>query len=83
MGISRSPARLLVWGLDAILRRVYGVWEFTQNPQCILRVSVERIPLAFTLSDGTVLHKGDLCCVTHLWNESVLLLMAPALTCAE
>jgi hypothetical protein len=55
--------------MDAILCRVYGVWEFSHNPDCILRISVGRSPSDITLSDGTRLHSGDPVGLVHFWNE--------------
>lgn len=65
-------ARLPIVALDALLRRYYGVWEFTQDADCIFRVSLGHSPLTVTLSDGTRLHAGDAVCIIHLWNERVV-----------
>jgi hypothetical protein len=63
--------RLPIKALDAILRRYYGVWEFTQDPDCILRVSVSRSPITMTLIDGVQLQAGDPVGLLHLWNERI------------
>ncbi len=57
--------------IDAILRRLYGVWEFSQDPRCLLRISLSHSPMTTTLADGTRLRTGDPICIIHLWNERV------------
>lgn len=66
------PARIgrgLLANLDALLRRRLGVFEFTQEPGCILRLSWVRCPAPHRLHDGTELQRGDLLANIHLWNE--------------
>jgi len=58
-----------IHALDALLRRIYGVKEFSDNETCILRLSWGRASRDLTLSDGTVVHRGDLVGELHFWNE--------------
>ncbi len=60
-----------VRGIEAILRRYYGVFEFTSDPQCILRVSFSRSPRDLVLSDGTCIFKGDTLLALHFRNEQL------------
>lgn len=59
----------LVRGFDVYLRRFYGVYEFTSDPACVLRVHLEHARSAVTLSDGTRVGAGEPVGVLHLWNE--------------
>ena len=67
----RKISRLPVAGIDAILRRLQGVEEFTQAEKCILRIALTRSREKITLSDGTHIRRGDPLCELHLWNERV------------
>ncbi len=62
-------ARRPVLALDALLRRCYGVYEYTQDPACILRVSFTRAKRSLTLADGTRIAPGELLAIIHFWNE--------------
>jgi len=64
-----SIGRAAVCGLDALLRRIYHVWEFTQDESCILRIALGRSAGDLTLSDGTRIEKGEVVGELHLWNE--------------
>jgi hypothetical protein len=60
--------RFLVHGLDALLRRAYGVFEFCQEPDCLLRLQVGRAPRSLIL-EGQVVQAGEPVLLLHLWNE--------------
>lgn len=62
---ARAGIRLI----DYCVRRAIGVVEFTDSPDCILRISPARASKAHTLSDGTIIRPGDFLCDIHLWNE--------------
>ena len=64
-----GPVRSLIYGLDALLRRSQGVFEFTDDPACILRISLARANSNQVLADGTRIEPGDLLVNIHLWNE--------------
>lgn len=61
----------LVFGLDAMLRRHYGIQEFTTDCNCIFRINLIGAERELTLHDGTVLHPGDRILDLHIWNEQV------------
>lgn len=61
--------RRFVLLLDALLRQSLGVYEFTQDPACILRLSPMRSRINLVLADGTRIAPGDQLAVTHFWNE--------------
>jgi YkoP domain len=58
-----------VRGVDSLLRQRQGIEEFTDDEQCIFRIS--RVPAgrAVRLSDGTEIREGDPVLQLHLWNE--------------
>jgi hypothetical protein len=64
-----SIGRAAVFGLDLLLRRLYHVWEFTQDESCILRIALGKSTREITLSDGTRIEKGEVVGELHLWNE--------------
>jgi hypothetical protein len=64
-----SIGRVAVCGLDVLLRRIYHVWEFTEDEHCILRIALGRSTRELTLSDGTGIEKGEVVGELHLWNE--------------
>lgn len=68
----RRPGGLLaraVRRLDAYLRVRQGIFEYSDDEKCLLRVSVEPAQAGFDLRDGTHICVGDPVCVIHLWNE--------------
>ena len=67
--LSARAARRLILSLDALLRRAYGVYEFSQDPACILRLSLMRSRWDLTLADGTRIRRGEMLAVIHFWNE--------------
>lgn len=54
---------------DAILRSYYGIYEFTDDPDCVLRVGFGRARAPVSLSDGTDVRFGELVGTLHFWNE--------------
>lgn len=59
----------LVGRFDIVLRRCNGVYEFTTDPRCVLRVSLDRARSAVELADGTRVEAGQPVGVLHFWNE--------------
>jgi len=57
--------------LDPMLRRAHRVQEFTQDPQCVLRVALGFSNRDLQLSDGTWIRRGDPIVELHLWNERI------------
>ena len=55
--------------VDAILRSCYGIYEFTDDPACVLRVGFSQARAPVSLSDGTSVEVGELVGTLHFWNE--------------
>ncbi|HXE55383.1 MAG TPA: bacteriohopanetetrol glucosamine biosynthesis glycosyltransferase HpnI [Tepidisphaeraceae bacterium] len=55
--------------VDAHLRKKQGIFEFTDDPECAVRMSVEPAAYDVNLSDGTRVKKGDRVGVIHFWND--------------
>lgn len=62
---------LLVCAADVVLRRWYGVREFTNDPSCLLRLALAPAPRAVTLSDSTRVAAGETVAMLHIWNEQI------------
>ncbi len=54
---------------DGILRSYYGIYEFTDDPDCVLRVGLGQARAPVALSDGTDVRVGELVGTLHFWNE--------------
>jgi len=65
------PVRAAITVIDAILRRIQGVEEFTQDEQCVLRLSLDKSAHELNLSDGTHIATGEPVALLHIWNERV------------
>src|SRR5205809_2029746 len=61
----------LVGTLDAWLRSYYDIRNFTDDPQCVLRIGPMPAPMPLSISDGTEIREGELVGALHLWNEHV------------
>ena len=61
--------RLAIRTIDRILRAAYKVKPFSQDPDCILRISKSPSPQQIRLSDGVQVQLGDPILVIHFWNE--------------
>lgn len=59
----------LVAAIDCQIRRWKGIWEFSDDPQCILRLELTTARQEMRLADGTVVHPGEPIVHTHMWNE--------------
>lgn len=59
----------LIGRFDIVLRRCNGVYEFTSDPRCVLRVGLDRARSTVELADGTRLQAGEPVGVLHFWNE--------------
>jgi len=72
----RRGWRDLLWAAavgttDIFLRRWYHVREFTDDPTCLLRVSLIRAPRDLRLGDGQEIRAGDDVIMLHIWNEQL------------
>lgn len=67
--------RSLVRCFDAWLSRRYGVFEFTQAPDCLLRLQVATARHDISLPDCRV-KAGEPVLLLHLWNERLPALAA-------
>jgi hypothetical protein len=68
---ARDPIRALVVGLDEWLRRRNDMLEYSDSPDCMLRVARRRAECGMTLSDGLVVVRGDPILDLHFWNERI------------
>jgi len=62
-------SRVSIKALDRILRRFLGIYEFSQEPGCVLRYSRARSRIAITLPGGEVVRPGDSILELHFWND--------------
>ena len=69
-GLKALP-RVMVLALDALLRQVLHVFEFSRDEECILRLSISKSESDVTLADGTRIYCGDPIGEIHLWNEHI------------
>ena len=56
---------------DRRLRDRHHVFEYTSDPECVLRVRIGRLESSLMLSDGTAACAGDRILDLHLWNDQV------------
>jgi hypothetical protein len=59
----------VVRALDKWMRLRQGITEFTDDPNCILRISLEAADRELRLADGAVVRPGDRVLEMHFWNE--------------
>jgi YkoP domain len=62
--------RALIRHFDAWLCRAYGVFEFSDDENCVLRLQVTRAPHTLHLN-GQVVDAGASVLALHLWNEHI------------
>jgi hypothetical protein len=61
--------RRFVRAIDAALRRFYDIREFSDAPDCLLRIAVVRARRDTLLADGRRVRRGEAVVELHLWNE--------------
>ncbi len=66
-----AVGRAGVRAIDLVLLRYYGIFTFSDDPKCILRLSRGACHEAFVLKDGTHIAAGDPVLEVHLWNEQM------------
>jgi hypothetical protein len=67
----RTFGETVIRNFDNLLRRAYGIFEFTDDDDCIFRLALGKSTKEMTLSDGTTVKKGEPLGGLHLWNERV------------
>ena len=60
--------RRFVLFIDRLLRRRLGVYEFSDDPDCLLRLQITKAPHTLRLPDGVV-EEGEPVLGLHLWND--------------
>ncbi len=71
--LPRQPhlnVRRLIREFDGVVRRVLGVFEFTDDPACLFRLRRIRLDRPRSLREG-VLPAGSPVLELHLWNEHI------------
>jgi len=68
--------------LDRGQRYLRGIYEFSSDPDCIYRLSIESAPRDVTLPDGTIFRKGEPIGVIHLWGDHMPVIPASGITLA-
>ena len=68
--------------LDRLLQRIYGVFEFTDDPECLFRLSVTQLSRPLLLDDRTI-SAGAEVLILHFWNERMPQLSKKGSTLAE
>jgi hypothetical protein len=63
-----------VRSVDSLLRLRQGIEEFTEDEECIFRLSREVATQRVVLSDGTEIAEGDPLLHLHFWNEHLPLM---------
>lgn len=58
-----------VRGVDSLLRQRQGIHEFTEDEECVFRLSLGPASREIQLADGTRVREGDLVLQLHFWNE--------------
>ncbi len=61
--------RALVRAFDRFLCWATGVFEFCDDPECLVRLQWARAPRDLSLSDETQVRAGAPVLMLHLWNE--------------
>ena len=86
---SRQGSRLhavlhqAVLRLDRILRRTLGIFEFSANPCCLLRIAIVRVRPKLLSPLGTCAERTDAVIELHFWNEHVARSLAGTASCAR
>ena len=66
--VIRSVTLPIRW-IDRALLAHYDIFEFTDDPLCLLRAGLTQSPSAFSLQDGTSIEVGETVAELHLWSE--------------
>ena len=63
-----------IHAFDRLLRRCYGVHEYTDDIECILRIALRTARSDILLQPGMLVRSGDAIVELHLWNEQLPLI---------
>ena len=74
--------RSLIRLLDRLLQRFYGVFEFTDDPECLFRLSVTHLSRPLLLGNQTITAGAEVL-ILHFWNERMPQLTKKGTTLAE
>jgi hypothetical protein len=58
-------------GIDLLLRRYYGIFEYDSDERCVLRLSLRKFNRPGSRPDETAVYAGADVGELHLWNEHV------------
>jgi hypothetical protein len=67
-------AERAIQGIDRVLRRWYGVYEFTDDRECIIRIALRAAGRDIPLRHGILVRSSDAVVELHLWNEQLPLI---------
>lgn len=67
--MSYVDLREVIYRMDSLLRHRKGIWDFTDDRNCLFRISLITSELDICLSDGTQIANGDPLIELHFWNE--------------
>ena len=65
----KDPLSLFTIAVDKAQRSLLGIYEFSGDPECIYRLSINKAPRDIALPDGTEIRKGESVGIVHLWGE--------------
>ncbi len=74
--------RAMLRAFDRWLARLYGVYEFTDDPDCLFRLSVSHLSRPLPLDDRMI-PAGEEVLIIHFWNERLPSLSREGATVAQ
>ncbi|HZT88662.1 MAG TPA: hypothetical protein VFA12_11890 [Stellaceae bacterium] len=57
--------------IDGLLRSYYGIYEFTDDPDCVFRIGTTEAKSRVLLADGARIEPGEVVGTLHFWNEQL------------
>ncbi len=61
----------LTRAIDRLQRHMRGIEEFSSDPDCIYRLSIEGAPRNAKLPDGTEFQQGEPIGILHIWGDHI------------
>ncbi len=77
-----AAMKALLRAFDRMLARLYGVYEFTDDPDCLFHLSITRLSQPLAL-DGQTVPAGAEALIIHFWNEHLPRLPREGATLAQ